>query len=102
MDLRRVDDLPDYVFDRIAEWRREAARRGREIVDLGIGSPDLARRLPSSTRLRGVARTREPRLSLSSGGPEPREGVADWYADRHGVTLDPNPRRWSRGAPARP
>jgi alanine-synthesizing transaminase len=90
MDLRRVDDLPHYVFDRIAEWRCEAARRGREIVDLGIGSPDLAAPPPVVERACAAWRERESHGYPSPPGePELRRALADWYADRHGVTLDP-------------
>ena len=41
MDLRRVENLPDFVFDIVDRWKAEAAARGEAVVDFGIGSPDV-------------------------------------------------------------
>ena len=41
MELRRIDRLPPYVFSIVNEMKTEARRRGEDIIDLGMGNPDL-------------------------------------------------------------
>jgi alanine-synthesizing transaminase len=89
-ELRRVTGLPDYVFDRIAEWKADAARRGVDIIDFGIGSPDLPASAPVVERMVAAVRDGASHgYPTSSGLPELRAALASWYARRHGVTLDP-------------
>ena len=38
----RLDRLPPYVFATVNEIKMEARRRGEDIIDLGMGNPDLA------------------------------------------------------------
>ena len=42
MELRRIDRLPPYVFGVVNDLKMEARRRGQDIIDLGMGNPDLA------------------------------------------------------------
>lgn len=90
MDLRRVDDLPDYVFDVVDGWKAEATARGADVVDFGIGSPDFETPPPLIERLRAEALDPSAHgYPTSAGLPELREALAAWYARRYGVTLDP-------------
>jgi alanine-synthesizing transaminase len=90
MELRRVENLPDFVFDIVDRWKAEAAARGDEIIDFGIGSPDVGTADPVVDRL--VAAARDPRqhgYPSSAGLPQLRAALAAWYERRYGVMLDP-------------
>ena len=89
MELRRIDPLPQYVFSRIDELKAEAAARGVDVIDFGIGSPDVP--TPAAVVERLVSEAREPRnhgYPTSAGMVEVREALATWYERRHGVVLD--------------
>jgi len=90
VDLRRVDDLPQYVFSRIDKLKAEAAARGADVIDFGIGSPDVP--TPPAVVERLVGEAREPRnhgYPTSAGLLEVRAALTAWYERRHGVVLDP-------------
>jgi alanine-synthesizing transaminase len=89
VDLRRVETLPQYVFSRIDDLKAQAAAGGADVVDFGIGSPDLP--TPATVVDRLVREAREPRnhgYPTSAGIPEVREALAAWYERHHGVVLD--------------
>jgi len=90
VDLRRVDHLPQYVFSRIDELKAEVAARGVDVIDFGIGSPDVP--TPEAVIERLAREAREPRnhgYPTSPGMPEVREALAAWYERRYNVALDP-------------
>lgn len=86
----RLDRMGSAVFAELAEWKREAARQGLDMIDLGIGSPD---RPPSPKVMAALAAAvQNPQLygyPSSEGGLRFRTQVARWYAYRFGVELDP-------------
>lgn len=89
MKLRRVTDLPTYVFDVVDEWKAKAAAQGRDIIDFGIGSHDLGTPAPAVERL--ITEARDPArhgYPASAGLPELRRELAAWYERRYDVTLD--------------
>lgn len=86
----RLNRLGSAIFSEVAEWKRNAAARGLELIDLGIGSPD-GPPTPRVMEALGHA-VRNPALygyPTSEGSPEFRRTVVDWYAFRFGVELDP-------------
>jgi alanine-synthesizing transaminase len=90
MDLRRVDDLPLYVFSLIGELIVRRRAGGADVIDFGIGSPDTA--TPDVVVERLVAEARDPRnhgYPTSAGLSRLREALAGWYERRYGVRLDP-------------
>ncbi len=90
IELRRVTDLPTYVFDVVDRWKAEAVAEDRDIIDFGIGSHDLGTPEPAIERL--VAEARDPArhgYPSSAGLPELRHELARWYAGRYAVTIDP-------------
>ena len=90
MDLRRVGGLPTYVFDVVDGWKAEAARHGEQIIDFGIGSPDLPTPTPIVDRLVTEARlARNHGYPTSPGLSDVREALAAWYSRRFGVVVDP-------------
>ncbi len=87
---QRLGQLGSAIFSEVAEWKREAANRGADIIDLGIGSPDR----PPSARVMQALETaiRNPRNYVypsSEGALAFRRTAARWCARRFGVELDP-------------
>jgi len=90
MEFRRITSLPPYVFTIIDSLKIEARRQGEDVIDLGFGNPDLPSPEIAVEKLTEAAHNqRNHRYSSSRGIPKLREAVADYYADRFGVTLDP-------------
>jgi alanine-synthesizing transaminase len=68
----------------------EARHRGEDIIDLGMGNPDLATPDPIVDKLVEAARNpRNHRYSASRGIPNLRVEISRWYARRYGVEIDP-------------
>lgn len=87
---KRVQQLPPYLFARISELIAEQRAAGVDVISLGIGDPDLP--TPSHVLTALQVATQDPanhRYPETEGLPAFREAVARWYANRHGVTLDP-------------
>jgi transposase len=87
---KRINDLPPYLFAEIDRRKREALSRGVDLIDLGIGDPDIP--TPSMVvekLLEGASRPANHRYPSSSGMPEFRQAVSNWYKSRFGVSLDP-------------
>src|SRR5262249_24845523 len=92
MDYRfpLIEKLPPYVFAVINELKMEARRRGEDIIDLGMGNPDLATPEPIVEKLiESVRNPRNHRYSASRGIPNLRVEIARWYQNRYGVEIDP-------------
>jgi alanine-synthesizing transaminase len=89
-EFRRIDRLPPYVFNVVNDLKAAARRAGEDIVDLGMGDPDLASPAPIVDKLTEAARDpRNHRYSTSRGLPNLRQAIADRYERRYGVRLDP-------------
>jgi len=85
-----IEKLPPYVFAVINQLKMEARRRGEDIIDLGMGNPDLATPEPIVEKLVEAARNpRNHRYSASRGIPNLRLEVARWYERRYQVEIDP-------------
>jgi len=86
----RIKQLPPYLFAEIDRKKREALARGVDLIDLGIGDPDIPTPAPIIEKLKEAAhRPENHRYPSSSGLLAYREAVADWYRRRFGVKLDP-------------
>jgi len=89
-EFARLTRLPPYVFSITSELRMAARRRGEDIVDFGMGNPDGP--TPPHIVEKLVDTVRRPDThgySMSKGIPRLRRAICHWYADRYGVTLDP-------------
>ena len=89
-EFYRIKRLPPYVFAAVDQIKMEARRRGEDIVDLGMGNPDLA--TPDHIVSTLVEKAREPRnhrYSASAGIPRLREAICQWYHSRYDVLLEP-------------
>ena len=90
MKLRRIDRLPPYVFSIVNDMKTEARRRGEDIIDLGMGNPDLPTAQPIVDKLTQAAQNpRNHRYSASRGITKLRLALANWYERRFDVEIDP-------------
>ena len=85
-----IDKLPPYVFAVINQYKMEARHRGEDIIDLGMGNPDLPTPEPIVEKMvEAVHNPRNHRYSASRGIPNLRLEIARWYERRYGVAIDP-------------
>ncbi|MCB1521986.1 MAG: LL-diaminopimelate aminotransferase [Hyphomicrobiaceae bacterium] len=89
-DLHRIKRLPPYVFAEVNRLKAEARARGADIIDLGMGNPDLPTPQHIVDKLvETVGKPRTNRYSASKGIPGLRRAQAAYYERRFGVTLNP-------------
>jgi alanine-synthesizing transaminase len=90
VELRRIDRLPPYVFSIVNDMKTEARRRGEDIIDLGMGNPDLPTPQPIVEKLTQAAQNgRNHRYSASRGITKLRLALSNWYDRRFDVRIDP-------------
>ncbi len=90
-DFYRVRRLPPYVFEEVNRLKAQARARGADIVDLGMGNPDLAAPRHVVEKLVETAgKPRTDRYSASKGIAGLRRAQAAYYARRFGVKLNPD------------
>jgi alanine-synthesizing transaminase len=83
--------LPPYIFGIVNQLKMEARRRGEDIIDLGMGNPDLATPKHIVNKLiEAVKNPRNHRYSASKGIYKLRLAITDWYRNRYDVELDPD------------
>ncbi|MCY4613397.1 MAG: LL-diaminopimelate aminotransferase [Nitrospira sp.] len=86
----RIRTLPPYLFAAIDEMKQEAVARGVDIINLGIGDPDLPTPNPILERMQqAVTDPQHHQYPSSSGMLSFRTAVAGWYQRRFKVTVDP-------------
>ncbi|MGH7398155.1 MAG: aminotransferase class I/II-fold pyridoxal phosphate-dependent enzyme, partial [Candidatus Rokuibacteriota bacterium] len=86
----RLAKLPPYLFAEIDKNKREARARGVDLIDMGIGDPDLPTPPHVIEALKRAAETpANHRYPDYEGLLRFRAAVADWYRGRFGVALDP-------------
>ena len=85
----RLQKLPPYLFVEIDRKKREAAARGIDIINMGIGDPDLPTPDPIVQKLAAAAaKPPNHRYPDSEGMPEFRKAVSEWYQRRFNVALN--------------
>ncbi|MFD1606965.1 LL-diaminopimelate aminotransferase [Oceanobacillus luteolus] len=85
-----VSNMPEYVFSEFQKKKKDLEEKGIDVIDLGIGAPDLP--TPDFVYDTLVEAAKEPanhRYSNYNGTLEFREAVADFYEKHYGVELDP-------------
>ncbi|MFB0505176.1 MAG: aminotransferase class I/II-fold pyridoxal phosphate-dependent enzyme [Thermodesulfobacteriota bacterium] len=89
-EFHRVGRLPPYVFAVVNELKQGARSRGEDIVDLGMGNPDVP--TPKHIIQKLIEACRNPRnyrYSASRGITKLRIAICDLYRRRYGLELDP-------------
>ena len=89
-EFHRVKRLPPYVFAEVNRLKAAARARGADIIDLGMGNPDMPTPQHIVDKLvETVSKPRTNRYSASKGIPGLRKAQAAYYARRFGVKLNP-------------
>ncbi len=90
-EFARLDRLPPYVFATVNQIKMEERRAGKDIIDLGMGNPDIG--TPQHIVDKMVEAAQKPqnhRYSASMGITRLRTAIADWYKRRYDVDIDPD------------
>ncbi len=89
-EFHRVKRLPPYVFEQVNRLKASARAAGADIIDLGMGNPDLpAPKHVIDKLVETAGKPRTDRYSASKGIAGLRRAQANYYARRFGVKLDP-------------
>jgi alanine-synthesizing transaminase len=89
-EFYRIRRLPPYVFETVNRAKAVARNEGADIIDLGMGNPDLPAPAHVIEKLKEtIGRPRTDRYSASKGIPGLRRAQAAYYARRFGVKLNP-------------
>lgn len=88
---KRLKGLPPYLFAEIDKAKKEAIAQGRDIINLGVGDPDI----PTSSHIiealyKAAQNPVNHRYALDQGMDELRRSIAKWYKIRFGVSFDLN------------
>ena len=87
----RLDRLPPYVFTTVNKIKMDARHAGEDIVDLGMGNPDLPTPKHIVDKLiEAVQKPHNHRYSASMGITKLRMAISDWYKRRFDVNIDHN------------
>jgi alanine-synthesizing transaminase len=90
-DFHRIRRLPPYVFEHINPIKAKARANGVDIIDLGMGNPDLPTPQHIVEKLQETVKdSRTHRYSASKGIPGLRKAQASYYGRRFGVKLNPD------------
>lgn len=89
-DFYRIRRLPPYLFAEVNEMKAAARARGEDIIDLGMGNPDLPTPQHIVDKLKETADNKRAHgYSTSRGIPGLRKALAAYYDRRFGVEIDP-------------
>jgi alanine-synthesizing transaminase len=89
-DFNKLSRLPPYVLAEVIDLMKSARRAGEDIIDLGMGNPDLPTPDHVVEKICEAARDpRNHRYSASRGIPNLRAAICEWYQRLHGVSIDP-------------
>ncbi|MCL4243876.1 MAG: LL-diaminopimelate aminotransferase [Candidatus Dadabacteria bacterium] len=90
MWAKRIADLPPYLFAEIDAKKNEMRAKGMEIIDLGVGDPDIPTPDFIIEALKKAADDpKNHRYPSYEGMSAYREAVTAWYKERFGVSLNP-------------
>ncbi len=90
-EFHRIKRLPPYVFEQVNKLKAQARLRGEDIIDFGMGNPDMP--TPGHIIEKLIETAKKPRAhrySASRGIAGLRKAQAAYYARRFGVKLNPD------------
>ncbi len=89
-EFRRMSRLPPYVFAIVNELKMDLRRRGEDIIDMGMGNPDIPTPKHIVDKLVEAAeKGQNHRYSASAGITKLRHAISSWYKRRYDVDIDP-------------
>ncbi len=86
----RLKQLPPYLFAEVDRKKRELIAKGKDVIDLGVGDPDLP--TPDfiiEALTQAACDPKNHRYALDAGMPVFKESISKWFENRFGVKLDP-------------
>ncbi len=87
----RLKNLPPYLFAQLDGLKKEAFAKGKDLIDFGIGDPDIPTPEHIIKRLYEAARDpKTHRYATNFGLMQLRQAAAKWYEGRFGVEVDPH------------
>lgn len=87
---KRIEQIPPYLFAQIDKKKEEMRKKGMDLIDLGIGDPDLPTPQPIIERLKKASEDpRNHHYPSYEGMIEFRTAAAQWFERRFGITFDP-------------
>jgi alanine-synthesizing transaminase len=89
-EFPRIKRLPPYILAVVTDLKSKMRRAGEDVIDLGMGNPDL--QTPKHIVEKLIEAARKPknhRYSLSRGIPKLRQAICSWYKRKYDVDLDP-------------
>jgi len=90
-EFPRIQRLPPYVFAVVTELKSKMRNAGEDIIDLGMGNPNIPTPKHIVEKLTEAARLpKNHRYSASRGIPKLRLAICNWYKRKYGVDLDPD------------
>ena len=90
-EFHRIKRLPPYVFEQVNRLKAASRASGNDIIDLGMGNPDLPTPAHIEAKLvETVGKPKVNRYSASRGIPGLRRAQGAYYERRFGVKLDPD------------
>jgi alanine-synthesizing transaminase len=82
--------LPPYVFSIVNELKMDLRHKGEDIIDMGMGNPDIPTPKHIVDKLVEAAQKgQNHRYSASAGITKLRHAISDWYRRRYDVEIDP-------------
>lgn len=89
-EFARMKRLPPYVFAEVNALKMELRHKGEDIIDLGMGNPDLPTPKHIVNKLIEAAKKgHNHRYSASAGIPKLRLAISNWYKRRYNINIDP-------------
>jgi len=87
---KRLSQLPPYLFTQLDKEKEKLKEKGWDLIDFGVGDPDLPTPLPIVNRIiKACQNPKNHRYPSYEGLISFREAVSKWYQRRFKVTLDP-------------
>ncbi|PLX41781.1 MAG: alanine transaminase [Deltaproteobacteria bacterium] len=88
--FHRIQRLPPYVFKEVDALKMAARQSGEDIIDLGMGNPDMPTpQFIVDKLIEASTKPKNHRYSVSRGIPKLRAAIANWYKRRYDVDIDP-------------
>ena len=89
-EFSRINLLPNYVFAEINQLKAKLRKKGNDIIDFGMGNPDMPTPIHIRDKLKEVVdKPGVGRYSVSKGILGLRKAQANYYARRFGVKVNP-------------
>ncbi|MBN1275889.1 MAG: aminotransferase class I/II-fold pyridoxal phosphate-dependent enzyme [Deltaproteobacteria bacterium] len=90
-EFARMSRLPPYVFAEVNALKMELRHKGEDIIDLGMGNPDIPTPKHIVNKLVEAAKKgHNHRYSASAGIPKLRLAISNWYKRKYNVDIDPD------------